>query len=162
MKKMLFIICCLFLFHSLAFADWFTPNGNDWNSWGKDRKTYYTLGFFSGVIYTILGIAIESHERSLEDDEHIKIVSKYSLTYSGISISQLVDGLDLLYTDFKNRRILIRDGIHVVKNQLIGVPTGDIERILLWLRAGRKAENKAYYLAIKDNEGKILRMIEFP
>jgi hypothetical protein len=82
--------------------------------------------------------------------------------FHGININQLLNGLNLLYADFKNQHIPVSFAIYVAKKQIKGTPSEDIEKILLWLRSGGKDENRADYLAVKDNEGKIIRMIEFP
>jgi len=68
----------------------------------------------------------------------------------GITNDQIVDGLNLLYTDFKNRQIKLTDAIYVVKKQIRGASPEEIEAILLYLRA-EKDYKKLFYT---NKEGK--------
>ncbi len=71
----------------------------------------------------------------------------------------MVDGLDSLYKDFKNENIRNHDAIYVVKKQIEGTLPEDIERILVWLRQGKKDDE---LLNIRGRDGKIVRVITFP
>lgn len=82
-----------------------------------------------------------------------------NLLIVNISSGQIIDGLDILYKDFKNRNILLADAIYVIKKQITGSSTEDIERILLYLRSDRKEDG---HLRIKDEKGSIIRTISFP
>jgi hypothetical protein len=158
MRKIFFIMCFLFIFQSFAYSDVLNPDSNAWNSWNLEGKNNYLIGFVNGSHSACLTIGREVFlDRGKEIDESLMKHLFYYLTPK-----QLRDGLDILYADFKNRIIFVGFGIHIVKKQIKGTPPEDIEKILLWLRAGGKGENKSYYLAIKDNEGKVIRMIEFP
>ncbi len=74
-----------------------------------------------------------------------------------ITIGQIVEGLDVLYSDFKNRNIKINDAIYVVKRQIEGASEEHIEAMLQYLRSGKKTEKLMY----KDSDGNTIYIV-FP
>lgn len=82
-------------------------------------------------------------------------LKKYGV-YS-ITTGQIVEGLDKLYEDFKNRRIKIQDAIYVVKKQIRGATEEEVEGILQYLRADKSYE-KLWY---KNKMGEDI-WIDFP
>ncbi|MGD0625712.1 MAG: hypothetical protein ABSB32_13450 [Thermodesulfobacteriota bacterium] len=74
-----------------------------------------------------------------------------------ITLGQIVDGLNTFYGDFKNRRIRISDAVYVVKKQIQGASSEEIEVLCQWLRSDRDAKKQFY----KDKDGK-MRYIPFP
>ena len=89
-----------------------------------------------------------------------KNLAGYVIT--GMTLGQLIDGIDTLYSDFKNRSVPLVFAIHVVNKQIKGTSQDDIEKILLWLRSGGKWENKDKFLTVKDTQGKVIKTIIFP
>lgn len=71
----------------------------------------------------------------------------------GITNSQIVEGLNQLYSDFKNRQINLREAIYVVKKQIKGASEEEIQAILEYLRA-TEDERDFYKLYYKDKMGK--------
>ena len=68
----------------------------------------------------------------------------------GITNGQISSGLDLLFADFRNKQIKVRDAIYVVKRQIEGASSDEIEAILLYLRSSKDFA-KLFY---KDKDGK--------
>jgi hypothetical protein len=62
-------------------------------------------------------------------------IQRYAM--SGITIGQMISGLDELYKDYKNVNIYIQEAIYVVKKQINGSSSEEIEAILQYLRSGR-------------------------
>jgi len=151
--KSFVIICCLIVIRSVAFADPNTPDGNDWNGWNERQKFGYVNGFANGANGVILGIF------AFGDKPNQKLAG-YVIT--GMTMGQLIDGINLLYTDFMNRSIPLVFGIYVVNRQIKGTPQDDIEKILLWLRSGGQWKNKDKFLVVKDSNGKYIKTIVFP
>lgn len=83
----------------------------------------------------------------------------YSHALTQITGEQLMEGLDKLYEDFKNRGILMADAIFVVKKQIQGTPQEDIDRILIYLRSG-KVNHRS--LVVEDEKSNFVRAITFP
>jgi hypothetical protein len=75
-----------------------------------------------------------------------------------ISVGQITDGLDLFYSDFKNKQIKLGSAIYVVKKQIEGSSSEEIEALVQWLRGGGTDFTKRYYI---DKEGK-KEYISFP
>ena len=71
---------------------------------------------------------------------------------TGITNGQIVEGLNQLYSDFKNRQINLREAIYVVKKQIKGASDEEIQTILEWLRTNSNERDfsKLYY---KDKMG---------
>jgi hypothetical protein len=91
---------------------------------------------------------------SIKEDFNMQL---YKYAIIGITNGQIVDGLNILFTDFKNRQIKLDDAIYVIKKQIKGAPTEEIEAILQFLRAD-KDRNKLWYI---DKGGK-RKYILFP
>ena len=81
-------------------------------------------------------------------------IQRYAM--SGITIGQMISGLDELYKDYKNVNIYIQ-AIYVVKKQINGSSSEEIEAILQYLRSGRDY-NKLNYT---DKDGRI-KKANFP
>jgi hypothetical protein len=71
-----------------------------------------------------------------------------------ITNGQLVEGLNLLFDDFKNKQIKVRDAIYVVKKQIKGASPEEIEATLQYLRADK--DLKKLWYTDKDGGKKYL------
>jgi hypothetical protein len=88
--------------------------------------------------------------------ENIELICDYQESLSAlgvknygiytVSVSQLVEGLNQFYKDFKNTQIKISDAIYVVKKQIRGASNEEIEAILQWLRGSKKDYSKRFYI----------------
>jgi len=192
MRKTLLILILILLPTVGIAEDIVEYNGNTWRSWNFERKTYFVAGFIGGSAYTIMKNQFSSsvsfdqkkasdlwietmtpyasaQKQKIYNADDIKLIvyieGKYmrdSLSdylIAEISSDQIADGLDILYKDFKNRNILLMDAIYVIKKQIKGSTPEDIERILLYLRSDKKEDK---HLRIKDEKGKIIKIISFP
>lgn len=148
------ILISLTITSAYAYADAQNPDGNDWNKgMTMEKKIGYLHGFIDGANGVMIGIFAVG-------DTPNKKLSGYVLT--GMTLQQMIDGLDSLYADFKNRNIPLVFAIYVVNKQIKGTSSNDIERILLWLRSGGNRKYMDDYLTIKDSYGNIVRTIIFP
>ena len=84
-------------------------------------------------------------------------IGLHQYSISGVTNDQLIDGLNVLYGDFKNKGIKIRDAIYIVKKQIKGASSEDIEAALQYLRAD-KDDSKRFYT---DKDGK-KKYVSFP
>jgi hypothetical protein len=75
-----------------------------------------------------------------------------------ITVSQLCEGLNLLYSDSENKNLKINAAIYVVKKQITGASPEEIEAILEWLRGDMKDYRKLLYT---DKRGK-RKYAEYP
>jgi hypothetical protein len=76
----------------------------------------------------------------------------------GITVGQLNEGLNLFYNDFRNKQIKLFPAIFLVKKQISGTSSEEIEATIEWLRGEGKDFNKRFYLT-KDGKKKY---INFP
>jgi hypothetical protein len=90
---------------------------------------------------------------------HLKNEDLKPYTIFEITVKQIMDGLDELYRDFKNRSIKMQDAIYVVKKQIKGSPEDEVEKILLFLRGDKMNFDVLY---IYDKKGEVTGYIHFP
>jgi hypothetical protein len=83
------------------------------------------------------------------------VLGNYSV--GNTTTGQISDGLDSFYGDFKNRKIKISDALYVVKKQIHGASSEEIEMLCQWLRSDRDPGKRFY----KDKDGKG-KYITFP
>jgi hypothetical protein len=200
----------------LAVDDVTEWDGNNWRQFDRTMKVMFVTGFMVGSdnIVSHHLISIEGYDKekaqslsskvySLKDGEKITLSKEETLslqyevyfdanqslmTYvlNGITVGQIMDGLNALYEDFKNRSIQLSDAIYIVKKQIRGAPKEDIEQILLFFRSGKHIEPldqadtkvvahaavegkltlnqipKVGFFVVKDQNGKFVKFILFP
>lgn len=200
----------------LAVDDITEWNGNNWRQLDKTTKIFYITGFTVGSYYIVdhhftpmegfdkdKAQSLSLRVYSLKDGEKITLSKEEALslqreiyfdanqslmTYAlnGIAVGQIMDGLNALYEDFKNRSIQLSDAIYIVKKQIRGAPKQDIEQILLFFRRGKHIEPldqadtkvvvhaieegkltlnqipKVGFFVVKDQNGKFVKFILFP
>jgi hypothetical protein len=76
-----------------------------------------------------------------------------------VSVEKLARGVDDLYEEPKNRNVAVVDALYLAKIRLKGAPPGDLERIINYLRGGKRDRS---VLNIKDEKGKTVKIIRFP
>jgi len=107
-------------------------NGNWWNALNDLAKYGYIIGYTDG----------SSKADATWADGLCKpqVPAKYLAAvqngndYSEFTIGQLVEGLNQFYKDFRNTKILTRDAMMVVRQQISGVPQKEIDEGLEFLR----------------------------
>jgi len=75
-----------------------------------------------------------------------------------ITNTQIVDGLDLFYNDFRNRQIKLPEAVFLVKKQILGASKEEFEAITEWLRTPDRDSGK---LQFKDKDGNV-KYAQFP
>lgn len=93
----------------------------------------------------------------LEFEKRLKNANLFGYSIVGITTGQIVDGLNLLFADFKNRQIKLADAIYVVRKQIKGASKEEIEAVLQYLRSDKDYKKLIY----KDNDGKA-KFASFP
>ena len=168
-RKTIFCVCLIMLLARCGYgAERKDLNGNDWQEWNRMTKATYILGFTNGSIYLVSHnlvdiILLEANKKrqfSIEETNKItkSIKQRYYSSYN-ISVGQIVEGIDILYKDFKNKGIRISDAIYVVKRQIEGTSPEDIEKILIYLRSNYKNVES---LITRDKNGEMINFVEFP
>lgn len=160
MRTMMFILGMVLVFsiisHPLVIAaDVMEIDGTDWEKLGKPSnvKVYFTSGFMSGSgvgydsiinISLLPGTSLSEEAKDSIDLKEFKfrinlfkrqIDGKLDdVKLKGITVGQLVDGVDEFYKDFSNRRIKIVDTIYVVKMQIKGENSELIDAQIRYLK----------------------------
>ncbi len=133
-----FFICLLGL--STTQAGNQRADGNWWMTLDKQVKTLYIAGFFEG---TNLGYNM-SYWKLFEDKTKAQCLKdvmdsqnfNHKKYFANVSDEQIVNGLNELYSDSKNRRIRIFNAIWVVLNGIAVTPKEQLDRMIEYFRGG--------------------------
>jgi hypothetical protein len=104
-------------------ADSDRRDGNWWRSLSPDQKAHYAVGFFDG---TQLGRDFSVWQNPADKETLAKASDSFNEYFDrymkNVNSSQMTDGLDSLYTDFRNRSIVIDRAVWLVLSQIAGDP----------------------------------------
>ena len=134
MKLKKILIFCILIFYIIFISeasagkkDILEDDGTDWTTGPDSWKIGYVAGIITGasvanyevVNHTFYTLAdLLGNEFKLEKDSLDRILNK--ITLAGITIGQIMDGMNDFYNDFSNRRIKMVDAIYIVKMQIKG------------------------------------------
>jgi hypothetical protein len=107
-------------------------DGNWWRGLAILTKGGYALGYADGSSKAD-AVWAEGECKTLVRAGYRAGVQKAN-DYSGITVGQLVEGVDQFYKDFRNTRILATDAMMIVKMQISGVDQKVIDDSLQTLR----------------------------
>src|SRR5262245_15680011 len=109
-------------------------NGNWWRGLDGQQKRDYVLGFFDGIH---LGARF-AYWGPMEDTKATNCTSKVYASYKKYTDKyllkttdvQIVDGLDELYEDYRNRSIWVVNAIWLVLNEISGTPRAEMDTMI--------------------------------
>jgi hypothetical protein len=110
-------------------------DGYWWRGIDRVSKSYYVAGVVDGVELgnklSVDGIAKDGKDYD-EVSERVtaSFSSQRSKYLAKVTLIQVSDGLDSFYTDSTNRRILARDAVWLVLNQIVGTPEAEMHALL--------------------------------
>jgi hypothetical protein len=108
-------------------------DGNWWNEEVKLEKYSYVTGFLDGT-----GLGEEFIFRGILDKNRnspclIKILNSFNTYdekyFDNVTNGQIVDGLDVFYGDYRNKKILIGNAFWIVLNSIAGKSPVEIEKM---------------------------------
>ncbi len=125
-------------------ADEVRIDGNWWNTQTRGSKLLYILGFFDGQVAAqnifdgALLIAQADPKTGKWDRERARVLvqagnlafSSIRHDYGSVTAGQLTDGLDKIYSDYRNVRIRVQQAIIVVVRSIDGTPDEDVQKVL--------------------------------
>jgi len=131
-----FFICTLlfFIIINIAHAG-DRRDGNYWRALNKSQKSIYVLGFFDGMglgyNFSYWGFYLSNNDKSSKlsqkvADSYNKFTTKY---FQSVTNIQLVDGLNIFYEDYRNRRIIIRNSVWLVVQSIAGTPKAEMDKM---------------------------------
>lgn len=171
-----------------CFSEWRKESAVDGHEWGSmpiDAKTGWVVGFRGGLnqaisegflFRTAQEVAQTIKSRGLEDPGEERAtqfvnICERTLNLSEITDDQLIAGLDKFYKDYRNKGIMGREAIYIVKLEVMGAPQEFIDeeaRLLRMPEAERYKEwsslrekNQAYKEA-SEKWGKYLPISVIP
>ncbi len=117
-----------------ASTDLSRRDGNWWTGETETFKLAYVAGFYDGMD---LGNRF-SYWDLLKEDTMKSCLSRVSTSFStyeqkymgNTTNSQLVDGLDSFYSDYRNRRIVLPSAVWLVVNGIAGMPQKDLDKMI--------------------------------
>jgi hypothetical protein len=139
-KPLVFLLLFVMLSSCCVLAQTNTHrDGNWWRDKGDIAKLDYITGIFDGMElghnFTLLGIegAKEKGTTCL-----VQALSSYSdfsgKFFTSVTNTQIADGLDVFYKDYRNRSIRVYDAIWVVANSIAGTPQEKVDKLTENLR----------------------------
>ncbi len=145
--QLLFVLFAMPLLSAKADATWGT--GNWWNNLTKTEKLVFIEGYWQGkdsgaalsgaVMITSVpsgkpGAKTFTPEQQLlvNFTKHVTsaTVDLMKSRSKGVTNGDLVDGVDTLFADFKNRRLTVSDAMDVVYSQISGSSAEAVESML--------------------------------
>ncbi|MEO8399830.1 MAG: hypothetical protein ABI550_08470 [Ignavibacteriaceae bacterium] len=136
MKIFKYLILLVFFINSLIHSQSseVRSDGNWWITQSNDYKQSYISGFFRGMMlgfqFTLWGINdlenLSQYKAQVE-----KAFRGYEKKYlSNVANTQIVDGLDSLYRDYKNRRIHVVRAVWIVVNGIAGMQQEELDDLI--------------------------------
>jgi hypothetical protein len=129
MKKLIIALFIASLFNSAAIAhnkdDIRYFNGEDWLQLSYARKAGYVEGYLAamGEVRVQVSIAVTGCTSKMKDQEDEECWNKAKESWSyrfydftGVTVAQFVNGIDIIYTHPLNRTVYITDAIRIVRN----------------------------------------------
>jgi hypothetical protein len=136
MKSLIYFTLILFIAYvpDLKGAE---RDGNGWRTLSNTEKTFFAAGLIDGIDFGAqLPIQAISDENCgiKAAESFFRQHDKYVV---GVATSQVVDGMDAFYSDFKNRKIPVRHAFAVILKQIAGDSNESISKLTENLRKGR-------------------------
>lgn len=134
-----FLLICV----SAAYASDDTPrNGNWWRLLDRTTKLDYVTGMFDGIIlgneFSIWRYPPEAGKTTVSA-EAVNSFNSYTSKYlRNVTSSQLADGLDVFYSNFRNRGLNIQNAVWLVLNEISGKPHTEMEKLIEAFRANAR------------------------
>jgi len=111
-------------------------DGNWWRKASPEQRLMFVLGLYEGLN---IGLAWSSPSAESCQQVVMQTFQANATRYvADTSSDQIVDGIDVLYRDFANRRIPLQGAFFIVTHQIAGDPQANIDRMInSWRARGR-------------------------
>ncbi len=109
-------------------------DGNWWRDLSKIEKFTYVTGLFDGMDlgneFSYWGIM----EKDKQDSAASKAIASYGdhmdKYLKNVTNSQVADGLDAFFSDYRNRRIKTSDAVWLVLNEISGTSDAEMQKMI--------------------------------
>jgi len=133
MKNKLWLVP-LFSLVTLALYAADVRDGNWWRDLTPSAKANYATGFFDGVNlghnFSYWNLAHDKQKQECLIDVRDSFDSFSTKYLTHVTNTQLVDGLDSFYSDYRNRSISIANAVWVVVNSIAGTPQDKLDEMI--------------------------------
>jgi hypothetical protein len=110
-------------------------DGNYWRELNETEKTFYALGLFDGTdlggIFAMKATQEVGGDSNKMGDAYSSNVQKYE---GGVTIGQMMSGMNSFYEDYRNRSIAVINGAWVVLRGIKGESQASLDSSILFLR----------------------------
>jgi hypothetical protein len=114
-------------------------DGHTWLSLSRELKISYIQGLIDG---SALGVMLAKENMAENDACQSKLIPAYTKAFQNllaeVSPSQIADGVDTVFKDYRNRSLLMTDAVYVTLRTISGTSPEDIEKLLQVVRAAPK------------------------
>jgi|HubBroStandDraft_5_1064220.scaffolds.fasta_scaffold306140_1 hypothetical protein len=117
-------------------------NGYWWADMSDTRRLGLVEGYVTGLsrAEVLLRQSLDFNNDKIVDRTRKKPVTSY-LDFSEISYGQYIEGLDVFYSDYRNKRINFNVAILYVRDQVRGASQDELEKRLEGMRKGAVEPN---------------------
>ncbi|MFC5582897.1 hypothetical protein [Rhodanobacter terrae] len=128
-----FMLAALSFMGGFAHADQTQRDGNWWNQQSESFKIAYVVGFLDGMSYEDdlwKGSLMLAYPKFDPDGPAIKLTKfmddHESREFGNVTSGQIVDGLNKIYADYRNRRIDVVNAMTLVVRSMDGTPDAEL------------------------------------
>lgn len=173
MRRLYILFFCLLLVGSIVKPSFSeerkgsTIDGYIWTTRSEVMKSSFIFGFLWGNRQAALAAALSAEDYAFKEfaiaeeidpktseliDEMLGLLDK-RLNLSGITIDQILDGLDNFYRDSRNMKIFVEEAIWIVKLEIKGAPQEYIDEEVRLLRMPKgKKRFKEWLRLLEKNQ----------
>ena len=109
-------------------------DGNWWIGQSTVFKNVYIGGFFDGMDlgykFSYWKFDDDSKQSSCVDEVTRSFTTLNNQYLKNVTSRQLADGLDVFYSDYRNRRIYVSNAVWLVTNSIAGTPQKDLDKMI--------------------------------
>lgn len=150
------MLFCLVIASNITWAGENKIDGYFWKTLTPKEKNVYVAAYIEGIsqlnleIRHQMDVLIGLHD--MEKTEENKYLAAYgketkgyyeeNYNYFDIPYRQLVEGLDKIYADFKNKTIRLNDALFLVKSMLKGVNEETLEKSIIFMRKSEEEQKR--------------------
>ena len=131
------IVLALFLVTTLrvyAQTDLSRRDGNWWMGQSEVFKNTYIGGFFDGMDlgykFSYWNFDGDSKQSSCVSEVTKSFTTLNNQYLKNVTSRQLADGLNVFFSDYRNRRIYVSDAVWLVTNSIAGTPQKDLDKMI--------------------------------
>jgi hypothetical protein len=112
-----------------------TKNGYWWSELSETSKLWFVKGYIEGLTRADKLLSQSLDFRNAKPPSAVtRIPVESYLDFTEISYGQFMDGLDIFYNDYRNKRININIALLYVRDQIRGVSETDLNKRLEGMR----------------------------